>query len=222
MVYNPKTFFPYAASLRQSFLHCAIFPTAASRRSLGRISVPMWPFNLSVRLLIVALVCHYHTNQLIRRKPIYQQIALFPFSSCDVHGICGFSSDFSLLFPSNRQVAYVLLTSPPLTASNLKESIKSVRLACLMCAASVYPEPGSNSLILVSIFTLSSYINQVCFSSFEFFIVWQYITTAGCFLIQNLLFTFQCTFSFRLERFVLYYLSHSLSTLFLNFFKIFF
>ena len=62
----------------------------------------------------------------------------------------------------------MLLTSPPLTASNLKESIKSVRLACLMCAASVYPEPGSNSLILVSIFTLSSYINQVCFSSFEF------------------------------------------------------
>ena len=39
----------------------------------------------------------------------------------------------------------MLLTSPPLTASNLKESIKSVRLACLMCAASVNPEPGSNS-----------------------------------------------------------------------------
>ena len=32
--------------------------------------------------------------------------------------------------------------------------VKSVRLACLMCAASVYPEPGSNSLvfgILISI-----------------------------------------------------------------------
>ena len=25
--------------------------------------------------------------------------------------------------------------------------VKSVRLACLMCAASVYPEPGSNSLV---------------------------------------------------------------------------
>ena len=62
IVYNPKTFFLYAASLRQSFLHCAIFPTAASRRSLGRISVPMWPINLSVRLLIVALVGHYPTN----------------------------------------------------------------------------------------------------------------------------------------------------------------
>ena len=27
---------------RQSFLHCARFPTAASRRSLGRVSVPVW------------------------------------------------------------------------------------------------------------------------------------------------------------------------------------
>ena len=146
-VYNPKTFFLHAASLRQSFLHCAIFPTAASRRSLGRISVPMWPFNLSVRLLIVDLVGRYPTNYLIRRKPIYQRIAPFPTVSCDTVGICGISNDFSLLFPSDRQVAYVLLTSPPLTASNLKESIKSVRLACLMCAASVYPEPGSNSLV---------------------------------------------------------------------------
>ncbi len=115
-VYNPKTFFLYAASLRQSFLHCAIFPTAASRRSLGRISVPMWPFNLSVRLLIVDLVGRYLTNYLIRRKPIYQRIAPFLTVSCDTVSICGISNDFSLLFPSNRQVAYALLTSPPLTA----------------------------------------------------------------------------------------------------------
>ena len=116
IVYNPRTFILYAASLRQSFLHCAIFPTAASRRSLGRISVPMWPFNLSVRLLIVALVGHCPTNQLIRRKLIYQRIAPFPLESCDPYGICGISNDFSLLFPTNRQISYVLLTSPPLTA----------------------------------------------------------------------------------------------------------
>ncbi|SUZ57739.1 uncharacterized protein METZ01_LOCUS10593, partial [marine metagenome] len=41
VVYTPKGFLPHAASLRQTFVHCAIFPTAASRRSLGRISVPM-------------------------------------------------------------------------------------------------------------------------------------------------------------------------------------
>ena len=65
MVYNPKTFFPHAALLHQGFPHCAISPTAASRRSLGRLSVPMWPFNLSVRLLIVDLVGRYPTNYLI-------------------------------------------------------------------------------------------------------------------------------------------------------------
>ena len=49
--------------------HCGIFPTAASRRSMGRISVPLWPFILSDRLLIVALVSLYPTNQLISRRP---------------------------------------------------------------------------------------------------------------------------------------------------------
>ena len=72
-VYNPKAFFLHAALLGQGFPHCPIFPTAASRRSLGRISVPMWPFNLSVRLLIVALVSRYPTNQLIRREAISER-----------------------------------------------------------------------------------------------------------------------------------------------------
>ena len=61
-VYNPKTFFPHAALLGQAFAHCPIFPTAASRRSLDRISVPMWPITLSGRLPIVALVGCYLTN----------------------------------------------------------------------------------------------------------------------------------------------------------------
>ena len=69
-VYNPKTVFLHAALLHQGFPHCAIFPTAASRRSLDRVSVPMWPFILSDRLLIVALVGRYPANQLIRRGPI--------------------------------------------------------------------------------------------------------------------------------------------------------
>ena len=69
-LYIPKYFITHAASLHQGFPHCAIFPTAASRRSLGRVSVPMWPFTLSGRLLIVALVGRYLTNYLIRRGSI--------------------------------------------------------------------------------------------------------------------------------------------------------
>ncbi len=61
-VYNPKTFILHAALLRQAFAHCARFLTAASRRSLDRVSVPVWPIALSGRLLIVALVSRYLTN----------------------------------------------------------------------------------------------------------------------------------------------------------------
>src|SRR6185369_7800907 len=69
-VYNPKAFIPHAASLHQASAHCAIFPTAASRRSLGRVSVPVWPVALSGRLPVVALVGHHPTNKLIGREPI--------------------------------------------------------------------------------------------------------------------------------------------------------
>jgi hypothetical protein len=60
--YDPKTFFTHAALLGQTFVHCRRFPTAASRRSLGRVSVPMWPISLSTRLCIIALVSRYLTN----------------------------------------------------------------------------------------------------------------------------------------------------------------
>ncbi len=69
-VYNPKAFIPHAASLHQAFAHCAIFPAAASRRSLGRVSVPVWLIVLSDQLLIVALVSHYLTNKLIGRETL--------------------------------------------------------------------------------------------------------------------------------------------------------
>ena len=69
-LYDPKAFITHAALLRQAFAHCAIFPTAASRRSLGRVSVPVWPVALSGRLPVVALVSHYLTNKLIGREPI--------------------------------------------------------------------------------------------------------------------------------------------------------
>ena len=72
-VYNPKAFIPHTTSLHQASAHCAKFPTAASRRSLGRISVPMWPHTLSGRLPVAALVGHYPTNKLIGRKLIPHQ-----------------------------------------------------------------------------------------------------------------------------------------------------
>ncbi len=65
--YNPQAFFTHAALLDQACAHCPIFPTAASRRSLGRVSVPVWLIILSDQLPIVALVGLYPTNKLIGR-----------------------------------------------------------------------------------------------------------------------------------------------------------
>ncbi len=69
-VYDPKAFFPHAASLRQVFTHCARFLTAASRRSLARVSVPVWLIVLSDQLPVVALVGRYPTNKLMGCEPI--------------------------------------------------------------------------------------------------------------------------------------------------------
>ena len=62
VLYNPQAFFTHAVLLDQACAHCPIFPTAASRRSLGRVSVPVWLVVLSDQLGIVALVGRYPTN----------------------------------------------------------------------------------------------------------------------------------------------------------------
>src|ERR687883_315548 len=108
-VYNPKAVIPHAASLRQAFAHCAIFPTAASRRSLGRVSVPVWPVPLSGRLPVVALVGHHPTNKLIGRGPIPDR-KTFHTHPMRRRVVFGISPRFRGLSQSPGQVAHVLLT----------------------------------------------------------------------------------------------------------------
>ena len=68
-LYNLPASIVHAASLRQAFAHCGIFLAAASRRSLGRISVPMRPIALSGRTPVVALVVPCTANKLMGRGP---------------------------------------------------------------------------------------------------------------------------------------------------------
>ncbi len=70
---RPESLHHYAALLRQGFPHCAKFLTAASRRSLDRVSVPVWLIILSDQLTIAALVGHYPTNKLMVRGLIFKQ-----------------------------------------------------------------------------------------------------------------------------------------------------
>ena len=58
--------------------------------------------------------------------------------------LSGFSIRFQKLSRAHGQVTYVLLTRSPLD-SEKQAFLPLVRLACIRHAASVHPEPGSNS-----------------------------------------------------------------------------
>ena len=67
--------------------------------------------------------------------------------------LCGITIRFQMLFLSERQVTHALLTRPPLIHYSVGRSLLHnfiVRLACVKHAASVRPEPGSNSLKIIS------------------------------------------------------------------------
>ena len=117
VVYNPKAVIPHAASLRQAFAHCAIFPTAASRRSLGRVSVPMWLVILSDQLPVVALVGHYPANKLIGREVLHRCIAAFTNRGCPRKVVRGITRPLGRLSPAEGHVPHVLRTRPPLNRS---------------------------------------------------------------------------------------------------------
>src|SRR3954466_14279163 len=140
-VYNPKAVIPHAALLDQASAHCPIFPTAASRRSLGRVSVPVWPVTLSGRLPVEALVGHSPTNNLIGREHIPGR-KNFPPTPMPEQVVSGISHRFRWLSQSQRQITHVLLPRSPL---EYPRRGLSARLACVKHAASVRPEPGSNS-----------------------------------------------------------------------------
>ena len=79
-----RTLFHHAAWLDQASAHCPIFLTAASRRSLDRVSVPVWG-----PLDIVALVGRYPTSLLMSREPISYRIAPFLPKGCplSIYGV---------------------------------------------------------------------------------------------------------------------------------------
>ncbi len=113
-LYDPKAFITHAAWLDQAFAHCPIFPTAASRGSLDRVSVPVWLIVLSDQLSIVALVGRYPTNKLMDRSLIPSRLTTLLTQSADHVRLFGISSGFPELSPARGYISYVLLTRAPL------------------------------------------------------------------------------------------------------------
>ena len=110
----------------------------------------MWPITLSGRLPIVDLVGRYLTNYLLGREPTLHRIAPLTPLPCGSVVLCGIRTPFGILSPCEGQVAHALLTRPPLKHIPSSRSFPlyvSARLACVKHAASVRPEPGSNSSV---------------------------------------------------------------------------
>lgn len=104
----------------------------------------MWPSALSGRLCIIALVSRCLTNKLMHRRSIHRQSLAAFFNRRKMPPFClwGLMLRFQSVSPCHGQVPCVLLTRSPL---NRIQVLCSVRLACIRHAASVHPEPGSNS-----------------------------------------------------------------------------
>ena len=114
---------------------------------MGRVSVPLWGAFLSEPLPIVALVGRYPANQLIGREPIRRR-RNFQYRAMRHNIPSGISRRFHRLSPGNGHVAHALRTLPPVAARILL-SRAAPRLACVKPAASVHPEPGSNSSLYI-------------------------------------------------------------------------
>ena len=85
-VYNPKTFILHAALHHQGCPHCELFSTAATRRCLDRVSVPVCLIVLSNQVPVIALVGRYPANKLIGREPILERQLAPPLLLRD-HGV---------------------------------------------------------------------------------------------------------------------------------------
>ena len=112
---------------------------------MGRVSVPLWGAFLSEPLPIVALVGRHPANKLIGREPIRRR-RNFQYNAMQHRIPSGISRRFHRLSPGNGHVAHALRTLPPVAIKvSLLTPHAAPRLACVKPAASVHPEPGSNS-----------------------------------------------------------------------------
>ncbi len=115
-LYDPRAFITHAGLLDQASAHCPIFPTAASRGSLDRVSVPVWLIILSDQLSIVAMVSFYPTIKLMDRSPLPSRPKALPIQSADRIRSFGISPGFPELSPARGYVSYVLRTRATLLA----------------------------------------------------------------------------------------------------------
>ena len=112
-----RAYFPHAAWLGQGSPHCPISLTAASRRSLVRVSVPVWGTVLSDPLPIVGTVGRCPAVYLMGRMPVPVRPKPFDDKGCPSPSAWGITRRFHRLSPGRGLVAYALRTRAPLSQS---------------------------------------------------------------------------------------------------------
>ena len=106
----------------------------------------------------------------MRRRSIHvRSVRFFNMKIMRSSYLSGFSRRFHLLSRAHGQVPYVLLTRSPLSLFGSKLPKDFVRLACIRHAASVHPEPGSNSPfdLAQNVTNVMIFVFLVRFISFE-------------------------------------------------------
>ena len=124
----------------------------------------MWGTFLSEPLRIVALVGRYPTNWLMRRMPILRRCRhLSPAgdaSGREYAGLVGISPGYTP--PQGRlHTCYSPVRRSPAEQASLLPA--APRLACVKPVASVHPEPGSNSSLLLILFSFFQNLNKQVF-----------------------------------------------------------
>ena len=110
----------------------------------------MWGVFLSEPLDIVAMVGRCPAIKLMSREPIRYR-RTFQLKAMQPQVVWDISRRFHRLSPCIGQVAHVLRTLPPVAVRVLLLHA-APRLACVKPAASVHPEPGSNSSLYISLY----------------------------------------------------------------------
>ncbi len=99
---------------------------------------------LSHPLAIVALVSRYLTNKLVARQPLPGRNLTFADPEMTPDQIIGYYPQFPVAIPVPRVRTDVILPRSPVSPLRVLP-----RLACLIHAANVHSEPGSNPLRIV-------------------------------------------------------------------------
>ena len=110
----------------------------------------MWGVFLSEPLDIVAMVGRCPAIKLMSREPIRYR-RTFQLKAMQPQVVWDISRRFHRLSPCIGQVAHVLRTLPPVAVRVLLLHA-APRLACVKPAASVHPEPGSNSSLYIFLY----------------------------------------------------------------------